>query len=120
MELYGSVINRIAEQRAGRPEPEEGMGATLTMWSDRHAYTIVKIVRYGPGAQKAGHIMEVHAQRDEAVRVDDRGVSDAQEWQFTPNLSALVEVFRCKGGRWRGHGGSLLVGQRSAYYDYTF
>ena len=43
---YGSINNRIDENRVGRPEPAVGLGLTEYCWSDRHAYRIVEIVAY--------------------------------------------------------------------------
>ena len=42
MKFYGSIQNRISE-RSLQPIPEVGMGATLIMYSDRHAFTVLEV-----------------------------------------------------------------------------
>jgi hypothetical protein len=41
-QFYGSLNNRF-DERVLQPIPVKGMGATLLMWSDRHAYTILDV-----------------------------------------------------------------------------
>ena len=119
MHLYGSVTNRLAENMIGRPEPDIGMGATLYMWSDRLPYTIVKVVRFKTG-DRAGQVSHVHAQKDHATRTDSRVMSEDQTWDFTPNPNGHIEVFRVnKAGQLKGNGGTLGVGHREKYHDFT-
>lgn len=39
---YGTLTNLVyAEDKS--PEPKIGAGATLLLWSDRHAYTVIEV-----------------------------------------------------------------------------
>lgn len=40
--MYGSVNNRVSE-RVFQMVPVVGMGATLSLWSDRQAYTVLEV-----------------------------------------------------------------------------
>ena len=92
-----------------------GDGATLLMWSDRHAGTIVS-------AQEK----RVYWQRDEATRTDANGMSEMQSYDYTPNRLATPEVFTLRAnGTWvrKGEGfrtGTRLVPGRHEYHDYSF
>lgn len=107
-----SFQNHMLSGTVGAPEPEVGMGATILMWSDRHAATIVRVTK-----------TQVHVQRDKATRIDNNGMSESQRYTFEPNPEAAVEVFRKrKGNRWvlSGGGASLRIGDRSSYHDFSF
>ncbi|CPW67078.1 hypothetical protein [Mycobacteroides abscessus] len=113
----GSLHNMIAANTRSAA-PQVGMGATIVMWSDRHAATIV-------GVSDSGSTVSV--QRDRATRTDNYGMSDSQSYAYSPNPEASIQAFTLrKTGRWvrRGEpekGGTvLLIGQRDEYYDYSF
>ncbi|SKT55468.1 Uncharacterised protein [Mycobacteroides abscessus subsp. massiliense] len=113
----GSLINALAVNSRSA-EPAVGTGATIVMWSDRHAATVVEVSESGK---------TVRVQQDRATRTDNYGMSDAQSYTYTPNPQAAVQTFTLrKTGRWvrRGEtekGGTvLLIGQRDEYYDYSF
>ena len=62
-------------------------------------------------------------QRDTAVRTDSKGLSDMQDYAYTPNPEGSISHFRLdKTGRWR----ELLtndrgrLGVRDEYYDFSF
>ncbi len=88
-----------------------GMGATIVMWSDRHAATIVKVTR-----------TQIHVQQDNARRIDGNGVSIYQEYEYTPNPKAKIIVYRKtkRGYRETGGGSWLRIGEREEYYDPDF
>lgn len=118
--FYGNIINRIMEDYGN--EPQIGDGATLVMWSDRHAYTIVDIERFVSGKRK-GQIKAVIAQRDKATRTDNHGMSESQSYEFQPNPLAERERFTLRSdNRYREQGTNtvLVIGTRSEYYDYSF
>lgn len=117
MARFGSLTNLMASNSKSA-EPEVGMGATILMYSDRHAATIVEV-----NASKT----RVGIQRDDAKRVDDNGMSDSQHYEFTPDTSAPVEYYTLrKNGKWvrvgqpQSSGAQIGVGYRSEYYDFTF
>lgn len=107
----------------GAPEPVVGMGATILYWSDRKAATVTAW---------DGKVIEV--QYDDAKRVDSNGMSEAQEYEFTPNHGGAVLAFRrTKDGswkqvqwnpetkRWNQNGSAgLIVGKRDHYHDFSF
>ena len=120
---YGNVMNRIMEDY-GKADIQVGDGATLLMWSDRHAYTIIEIERYVTGA-RIGEIKAVIAQQDKATRTDQNGFSDSQGYTYEPNPNAEKERYTLrKDGRFRKVGSVnssvLAIGERREYYDYSF
>jgi len=112
----GSLTNYLLSGTKGQPTPEVGMGATLLGWTDRHAYTIVEVA-----ARRIG------AQRDNAIRIDDNGMSESQDYRYEPQPTARVEHFTLrKNGAWVKEGESmrggarLRIGDRREYYDFSF
>ena len=74
--MYGSVVNRIME--SGRyPEIVVGMGATVTMWSDRAPYTVVAVRR-----DRAGKVAEIDILGDRVSA--NKAVWPAQDYDITP------------------------------------
>ena len=51
MRVFGNLMNRIAES-CKQAVPEVGMGATITMHSDRHAATIIGVEVFKTGPNK--------------------------------------------------------------------
>lgn len=126
MRLFGSVISRLMES-SKQPVPEVGMGATVCGYSDRHAGTVTGV---RPVAK--GQAFEVSVQQDTATRTDKNGMSESQEYAYTPDPKGRVYRFRLdKSGRYRevgsdgrmakkGDGYGLLLGHRDEYYDFSF
>jgi len=116
----GSVVNWMMGDSAG-PKPEVGMGATLCMWSDRHAYTIHKV-------DLKSKVKKIWASNDKAVRVDKNGMSESQTYEFSNENQNSPEAWTLftlrKDGRWHMgntlRGTILSVGHRSEYYDFSF
>lgn len=112
----GSLMNHI-DSKTRDTMPAVGMGATILMWSDRHACTIVSVEKNGK---------RIGVQRDHAKRTDGNGMSDCQSYEFTPNSEAHVEFFTLrKNGNYVREGDSikgspLKIGARSEYYDFSF
>lgn len=105
-----------------QPKPEVGMGATIVMWTDLYACTIVSVqsVRGRPGAKS------IYIQRDIATRTDSNGMSKSQDYAYAPDPDAKVEVFTLrKTGRYvrrgeRINGTHLVVGERDHFIDPSF
>lgn len=111
MKAYGSLTNRIMEC-VGSEQPYVGMGATELMWSDRHAYTVVKI-------KSKNRILVT---RDIAKRVDNNGMSECQTYEYTQDKDAEpVELIKTKRG-WKmlGCDRRFMLGRRDEYFDYSF
>lgn len=94
------------------------MGATILMWTDRLAVTIVEVSANG---------RRVVVQRDKATRTDSNGMSDAQSYTYEPDTDAPRQTFTLrKNGQWvrqgdnMGSGTKLSIGHRSHYHDYSF
>jgi hypothetical protein len=106
-----SMTNYLMSGTKGEPTPVVGMGATILMWTDRHAATIVKVTP-----------TQVHVQRDKATRIDANGMSEMQEHVFEADPTADVEIFRKTKRGWRKAGGGhgLRIGDRDEYHDYSF
>jgi len=95
-------------------KPEVGMGATICYHSDRAAATIIKV-------SKSGKSFTI--QEDTAVRVDKNGMSDDQEYEYTPNPNgSTYKVTHRKDGTYRLMGDStrVSVGVRRSFYDFSF
>lgn len=113
----GSLVNAIYRQTAS-PEPEEGMGATILMWTDRHAVTIDLV-----SVDKR----RIWVSRDKATRTDSNGMSESQSYTYEHGDDHSTECFSLrKNGRWvrrgeKAHNGTALsIGKRNEYHDYSF
>ena len=114
---YGSLFNGLMAN-SKQPAPEVGMGATMLMWSDRHAATILEVTDNGKS---------LTVQRDKAIRTDEHGMSDSQSYRYESDPEGAVHTFTLrKNGRWvrKGEpirdGMGLIVGHRQEYYDFSF
>jgi hypothetical protein len=109
-------MNRIAE--TAKPQnPTVGMGCTILMYSDRHAATVVAIL--SP--------KRIQIQEDTAKRTDNNGMSESQEYTYEPNPNGPTHIVTLrKNGRWvlqgqsKQNGTVVRMGDRDAYYDYSF
>lgn len=113
MKAYGSLVNRLSEDSQSAT-PVVGMGATCMSYSDRHAYTIVRVEG-----------KKLWATPDIAVRTDSFGMSDAQSYSYTTDSTATECLFTLrKDGRWHEgrslSGRVLCIGHRDQYHDYSF
>jgi hypothetical protein len=116
----GSVSNYLMSGTNGQPKPEVGMGATILMWTDRRAATIIAVSRFKSGT-RAGQVSEVTVQEDTATRTDDNGMSEMQTYEYTRNLAGATMRFkRNKAGAFVGNSGRLRIGDRRQYHDYSF
>lgn len=110
--FFGNIMNRISEG-PGQTAPTVGMGCTITMYSDRRAATVIEI--------KSPYRIVI--QCDNAKRIDNNGMSDSQDYAYTPNPLGKKAVFtKRRDGRWKELKGSdgLRLGSRDEYYDFSF
>jgi hypothetical protein len=104
----GSLVNHVLSRSPA--EPKVGDGATILMWTDRQAATIVKVTK-----------TQVHVRADRAVRTDENGMSESQSYEHYPDPSAPVIVFRkTKTGYRNASGNGLRIGSRDHYHDFSF
>jgi len=121
----GSVFNHLfSRMTIGEPAPEVGMPATMLLWTDRDAGTVVEVnmaKRY------------IVVQEDKAIVVSNRGLG-ATEYRYEANPEGSRYYFRKgKNGRWEsvyinpetkrfvkcGSRG-LRLGHREKYVDPSF
>jgi hypothetical protein len=115
----GSLTNLIhARSTNGQPDPVVGMGATELHWTDRSPVTIIEV-------SKSGKSIKVQA--DNAKRVDDNGMSECQDYEYSTNPDGAIHTYTLRSnGRWvrKGEpmkqGGALRIGIREMYHDYGF
>ena len=103
----GSLMNHLLSR--GNVAPQVGMGVTLLFWTDREAGTIIKV-----------NPKTFTVQMDHAKRTDNNGMSESQEYEYTPNPNGRIYVFRLTKKGWRSKGTGCLIGQRRQYHDYSF
>ena len=116
MAQYGSLFNRLMDNTEAPADPQVGDGATILMWSDRHAATVIEVERFKSG-QRAGQVSRVTVQRDHATRTDNHGMGDSQSYTYQRDPNGSVHVYRVtKDGRFPG----LLLGHRDEHYDFSF
>jgi hypothetical protein len=124
----GSMVNHLyARGVNGQPTPVVGMGATLLFYSDRRAATITKV-------ELIRGKLYLTVQEDYSVRTDKNGMSECQDYDYTPNPTGRVQLFRQgKTGMWeqvrknsetgryvKTDVGGLRIGSRNTYYDFSF
>ena len=89
---------------------EVGDGVTIHLWTDAHAATIIRRTK-----------STIWARRDRAIRTDDNGMSESQDYRFEPNEYGYV--YECHWSPKRKcflyMGKPLGVG-RHEYYDFSF
>lgn len=127
MKLYGSLTNRLEENRnyTGK-DIEVGTLATEYLYSDRHAYEVVKVINQN----------HIFVRRLKAIRTDKNYMSECQDYRFESNPSARpVELKKMKHGwkeirHWTDKDGkehsqawekwNISFGVADEYYDYSF
>ena len=110
--MYGSLTNRLNERQAS-DEIKVGVGATIYMYSDRIACTVIEI------KSKCKAII----QRDNAIRIDNTGsYSESQEYRYEKDDRGMKFEIYCRNGIWRVKDSKerVVIGKRDEYYDYTF
>lgn len=124
----GSLVNHMyARGTRGQPAPEVGMGATLLLWTDRQAATIIAVETDAQGRTM------VTVQEDAAKVIRGSERDGSAEYAYTADPRGATYTFRMeegkgwravtKGarGRWKlaeGHG--LRIGDRRHYRDPSF
>jgi hypothetical protein len=72
--------------------PKIGEGATKLSWSDRSAYTVIEVSADG---------LSCKIQRDKAIRTDNYGMSDAQDYRYEQDENGQVIELVFRRGKWR-------------------
>jgi hypothetical protein len=96
-----------------------GDGCTISVGSDRYAYTVIEVSASGNRAK---------VQSDTAKLVGGEIMSESQKYEYTPNPNGkVVEIYRNSRGAWRekgagrrGSGIFVYLGVRREYRDPSF
>jgi len=123
----GSLINHLMAGEIS-DVPKVGDGATLLLWTDRHAATAIDV-------DTSGKNPVITVQRDHAKRTDNNGMSESQVYEHTPDPDGIKSVFRLdpKQKSWRqlirNEKGNLVfaksdllvsIGARNEFHDFSF
>jgi hypothetical protein len=92
-------------------KPQIGQEATRYVGSDRYACTVIDVTPSGK---------TVYVQDDTAIRTDNNGQSEYQEYRYERNPAGTFTTFRLTKSGWRTRGQRLFIGERDHYYDYSF
>lgn len=101
-------------------DPYVGMPCTIRIGSDRHPATVIFVSSKGS---------KIVVREDTAIRTDQNGMSESQVYRFEPNPAGQEhDFFRPRIGQdpslglmvWGKAGKGLVLGERSAYHDYSF
>ena len=116
-------INKNYDIETVEEELNVGDGVTLNYYSDEEPATIVEIDPKGRW---------IKVQEDNAKRIDNNGMSDCQEYEYSRNPNGYIRTFyktRKKGftlftdtGRstYNQYGIYLTLKHRRKYFDYSF
>ena len=115
----GEAREMLARTPTHSIEPRIGMGATIILYTDRKASTVISVVKAGK---------ELTVREDIATRTDDNGVSDmGQTYGYAENRFGREWVFTLRrNGQWVAKGDGLRtgvrlrLGERDHYHDYGF
>ncbi len=123
----GSLVNHLMANEEGAI-PAVGDGATVLLWTDRHATTVIDV-------DTSGKHPVITVQRDHVKRIDENGMSEAQEYEYTPDPEGIKSMFRFdpKQKSWRqlirNEKGNLVfaksdllvsIGARNEFHDFSF
>lgn len=107
IDYYERLLLRIK-----RYNIQVGDGATICYYTDREAGTIIKRTKN-----------TITYQRDKAIRIDDNGMSDCQEYRYERDPNGKIEVYHWsdKYGCFRNSKNHLyVINGRYEYFDYSF
>jgi hypothetical protein len=125
----GSLVNHLYSRGTrGQPEPTVGMGATILLWTDRHAATIVEVSKDKQGRTIIG------VQEDDSKVIKGSTMDGSAEYEYSRRPDAPVRYWRlnAKGfwekitkneetGRWnKVDGNGIRIGAREEYRDPSF
>lgn len=109
--LTNQVLTRLQSAEAAIAAAQIGDGATILSYTDRHAATVVAKTR-----------CTITVQQDTAVRIDRRGLSENQDYWFSPDPEGRTVTYRVtKRGLVSSQTGcGVIIGTRDEYYDFSF
>ncbi len=101
----GSFINMLMSSNSSIPEV--GKGATVLLWTDRHAYEVIEVSK---------DKKRVVIQRYLPERVDDLGMSESQDYKYE-KLNGYNETVVWKWGSWKFERDELKVIDEDYFYS---
>ena len=104
MRVYGSLNNRFDENHyfnGSYGNLQVGTLATRYYWSDRHAYEVTKVIDQE----------HVFVRQLRAIRTDDNGMSEIQDYRYESEPRHAEEEIKRKNGKWRE-----VIHYEPAYY----
>lgn len=107
IDYYERLLLRIK-----RYNVQIGDGVTICYYTDREAGTIIKRTKN-----------TITYQQDKAIRIDDNGMSDCQEYRYERDPNGKIEVYHWsnKYGCFRNSKNHLyVINGRHEYFDYSF
>lgn len=115
----GSLFNHMMS--SSNTEPVVGSGATILHYTDRSSYFVDSV-----SIDKKTVIIE----RASAIRTDDYGMCDIQNYRYERNQNAIPETIRYRYGNWykvykndnkTTYGRiNIIFGVMREYHDYSF
>jgi len=113
---YGSLDNILEEGIIVDNKIEIGIGVTMLNWTDRTPGTIIEV---DPKCKW------IKIQEDSYKRIDNLGMSDSQDYEYSRNLNGSVKTYKKNRlGKYTDNGKKdgcgLIIGYRERYYDYSF
>lgn len=107
IDYYERLLLRIK-----RYNVQVGDGVTICYYTDREAGTIIKKTKN-----------TITYQQDRAIRIDNNGMSDCQEYRYERDSNGKIEVYHWsnKYGCFRNSKNHLyVINGRHEYFDYSF
>ncbi|MFV0536818.1 MAG: hypothetical protein ACK5M3_05520 [Dysgonomonas sp.] len=101
----GSFINMLMSSNSSIPEV--GKGATVLLWTDRHAYEVMKV---------SDDKKRVVIQRYEPERIDNLGMSESQDYKYE-KLNDFEHIVVWRHGAWRFERDELKVLDEDYFYS---
>lgn len=90
MKLYGSLNNRLDENKKYCKEIKVGTYATKYYYTDRRAYEVVEVINQE----------HIKIRRLNAIRIDNNGMSDCQDYRFESDLNNPIEELKVVRNKW--------------------
>lgn len=113
---YGSLMNLLDDGVVVDNKLQVGVGCTLLSWTDRTPATIVDVDPKGRW---------IKVQEDNYKRIDCNGMSDSQDYEYSPNPNGSITTYKkARNGKFthngKNDGTGILIGVRERYFDYSF
>jgi len=121
MARTGSLVNNLMSTPIGNREVNIDQAATILMFSDRYAATIVAITRFKTG-EKKGQVKSVIVREDTSKIIKGNEQDGSAQYKYSYNDNGEdTEFFVTKDGRFKSKGGTFLsIGTRETYRDPSF